>query len=114
MGDDGPGTNRDVPTLVTSPVEETIIAVDAGYLFSLILAGVTFLLWRYFLISFIESGRVYSFGNNYYGQLGQGDNGDTGVYNRKVPTLISELENEVVVSISAGHSHSLVMTGSHG
>jgi len=50
-----------------------------------------------------NTGQIYTFGNNYKGQLGLGDEID-----KNVPTLIPNLED--VVQISAGESHSLILS----
>ena len=48
---------------------------------------------------------VYSWGNNYYGQLGLGNND-----NQNIPILCSSLSNEDIVDIKCGSFHVLVLT----
>eukprot|EP00899_Mesostigma_viride_P008347 jgi/Mesvir1/17513/Mv08769-RA.1 len=67
-----------------------IVQVSVGYSFMLALA---------------EDGRVYSWGRNFYGQLGLGDHKD-----RSMPTLVSYLQEERVVQVVAGQYHSLALT----
>ena len=51
------------------------------------------------------NGKVYSFGNNGYGQLGLGDTNE-----RYTPTLLSnDLSTVSVTAVSAGADHSLVL-----
>jgi hypothetical protein len=54
-----------------------------------------------------EDGRVYSFGNGRYGQLGHGNNKA-----RFTPTLIeaAPLGEEFVVQVACGHDHSMALT----
>eukprot|EP01117_Protostelium_nocturnum_P020707 TRINITY_DN9462_c0_g1_i1.p1 TRINITY_DN9462_c0_g1~~TRINITY_DN9462_c0_g1_i1.p1 ORF type:complete len:419 (-),score=71.20 TRINITY_DN9462_c0_g1_i1:47-1303(-) len=52
-----------------------------------------------------ESGQVFSWGCNRYGQLGHGD-----LIHRKEPTLIEKLQNIEVLDISCGTQHSVVLT----
>jgi hypothetical protein len=51
-----------------------------------------------------ESGCVYSWGQNSFGQLGVGD-----FKNREIPTLVI-LNNEIIEKISCGQSHSLLLS----
>jgi uncharacterized repeat protein (TIGR02543 family) len=93
---DGTRTERTSPTLITFSglqAGETIGSVDAGYSHSL---AVTL------------NGRVYAWGNNFNGQLGDGTSTD-----RNSPTLItfSGLQaGETIGSVDAGYSHSLAVT----
>ncbi len=77
---------RDKPTLIRTL--KNVVLTSAGNEYSLALTA---------------DGRVYSFGNNYRGQLGLDDYVD-----RDIPTLIPGLKN--VISISTGFSHSLALT----
>ena len=52
-----------------------------------------------------QSGRVYSFGHGYHGQLGLGNN-----RNCTVPIIVKALTNKQIVQIAAGWSHSMVLT----
>jgi alpha-tubulin suppressor-like RCC1 family protein len=93
---DGTTTRRTTPTLINVPnlqSGETIAQVTAGYDHSL---AVT------------TQGRVYAWGNNGSGQLGDGTSN-----NRSTPTLINvpNLQSgESMAHISAGSSHSLAVT----
>ena len=55
-----------------------------------------------------EEGKVYTWGGNYYGQLGDGTTNDS-----KVPMCISDKENELkgkrIVDISAGYGHTVAI-----
>ena len=46
-------------------------------------------------------GRLFSWGSGKFGKLGQGDE-----FFRAVPTIVSDLNDVIVVEISAGMSHS--------
>jgi len=48
---------------------------------------------------------VYSWGWGVFGQLGHG-----GIENQSVPHLIEALSGVFVVSLAAGHSHSMVLS----
>jgi uncharacterized repeat protein (TIGR02543 family) len=93
---DGTYNDRLTPTLINVPSlqsGETIAQVTAGYFHSL---AVT------------TQGRVYTWGANWYGQLGDGTN-----TNRNTPTLINvpNLQSgESIAHISVGSSHSLAVT----
>jgi alpha-tubulin suppressor-like RCC1 family protein len=87
LGDD---EDHYTPTLIEE--SKDIVAISAGHSHSLILDG---------------KGRVFSFGNNYHGELGLGDEE---LENQETPVLIEFLEDEFIISISAGGSHSLVLT----
>src|SRR5437868_5488553 len=49
-----------------------------------------------------DDGQIYTFGDNYYGQLGLGD-----CYHRNTPTLINDIYN--IITISAGGGHSMIL-----
>ncbi|EKX32539.1 hypothetical protein GUITHDRAFT_121290 [Guillardia theta CCMP2712] len=55
-------------------------------------------------IALTSDGSCYSFGRNETGQLGQGDKS-----NRSSPTLIKALENETVVNIAVGKTHTIFL-----
>jgi hypothetical protein len=60
----------------------------------------------YHTIVLSEDGRVYSFGDGRYGQLGHGDK-----ENKFTPTLIeAALEGEFVVQVACGYIHSMALT----
>lgn len=50
-------------------------------------------------------GKVFSWGKNFYGQLGVGDHRD-----KSTPEAVSHLEGETIVEVSAGQYHSLALT----
>jgi uncharacterized repeat protein (TIGR02543 family) len=93
---DGTNTNRNTPTLINVPnlqSGETIAQVTAGYFHSL---AVT------------TQGRVYAWGLNGSGQLGDGTSN-----NRSTPTLInvpSLQSGETIAQVTAGYYHSLAVT----
>jgi alpha-tubulin suppressor-like RCC1 family protein len=93
---DGSTTNRSSPTLINfSGLQggETIQQISGG---------------AYHSISVTNSGRVYAWGNNGHGQLGDGS-----TTNRSSPTLInfSGLQGgETVQMVVAGSYHSLALT----
>ena len=61
---------------------------------------------RYHTLVRVEDGRIYSFGNGDYGQLGQGDN-----EMRSTPTLIEgPLQDETIVQVVCGIKHSMALT----
>jgi len=56
-------------------------------------------------LALTESGKVYAWGLNQYGQLGIGN-----TTNKNVPTLVTgALNGKKVISIAAGDNHSLAM-----
>lgn len=98
---DGTGVNRNVPTEITDqfslPEGENILCILIGGFHS---SAIT------------TSGRVFIWGNNYYGQLGVGTTS-----NKYIPTEIQDrfnlTEGETVVSISLGASHSSLATSNN-
>jgi len=59
----------------------------------------------FFTLALSEDYKVYSWGMNHKGQLGQGD-----CKNRRNPTLIESLSGYKAVAIATGRSHALVLT----
>lgn len=90
----GDGTTADkyVPTLINSFDGEKVIAVDLGQDHS---AAIT------------ETGKLYTWGHNQHGQLGNGN-----TYNRTTPTLIDSFNGEKVIAISLGGYTSAAITES--
>ena len=92
---DGTTTQRNVPTLIPQSAfnNEKVVGLSLGGNFS---GCIT------------ETGKVYMWGQNNYGQLGDG----TTTYYRSVPTLIpqSSFNNEKVVSLSLGRDYSGCIT----
>ena len=60
----------------------------------------------FIFFNYVENGELFSWGLNYYGQLGLGDN-----TRRKTPSKISPFTNQSIRSISCGDCHSVVLTG---
>ena len=54
----------------------------------------------------IEDGKIYSCGNNWYGQLGFGDTKDRSTFEE-----VTLLKNEKIISISCGGEHCIALTG---
>ena len=80
--------HNDIYTLKSLENFNNIIEVATGDCHSLIL---------------MNTGQVYSFGNNFQGCLGLGN-----IVNKNRPTLIENFTN--IVKIAAGHYHSLILT----
>jgi alpha-tubulin suppressor-like RCC1 family protein len=103
LGRTGLGTISDSNTLVATPIAtlklggRKITQVAAGVTHSLILA---------------EDGSVFSFGDNYFGQLGVGTAGDFIFYRGSVaqPIVTSNLGGLPVTQVAAGYIHSLLIT----
>lgn len=91
----GNNTLSNIPVAVNQTgvlIGKKIIAISAGSVHSLALAN---------------DGSIYSWGNNYYGQLGNGNN-----TNSNIPVAVSKtgvLNGKVIKSISAGAYHSLAL-----
>jgi alpha-tubulin suppressor-like RCC1 family protein len=98
LGDDGGGTNRDVPVRVVgpgvSPLLAGIVSVHAGYEHSLAVTA---------------DGGVFAWGNGFSGQLGDGNTGVT----RDRPVPVKDLDGSGpltgAVSAAAGYHHSMVL-----
>jgi alpha-tubulin suppressor-like RCC1 family protein len=92
----GTTTSRNTPTLINVPnlqSGETIAQVTAGY---------------YHSLAVTTQGRVYAWGYNDYGQLGNGT-----TTSRNTPTLInvpSLQSGETIAQVTAGSVHSLAFT----
>jgi alpha-tubulin suppressor-like RCC1 family protein len=71
-------------------IDAQIISASVGYAHMLVLS---------------DEGRVYSWGRNFYGQLGVGDHKD-----KPSPQLISFLQEEQIVEVHAGQYHSLAIS----
>ena len=95
----GDGTTNDSPLPICISNKENelkgkkIISISAG---------------GYHTVALDEEGKVYTWGDNYYGQLG-----DEMTYRSKVPICISNKENELkgkkIISISAGGDHTVAI-----
>jgi alpha-tubulin suppressor-like RCC1 family protein len=87
---DGTTANKTIPTLINRFNGEKIIAVSLGWYHS---SAVT------------ESGKLYTWGLNGNGQLGDGTTA-----NKTVPTLIDRFNGEKVIAVSLGYYHSAAIT----
>lgn len=90
------------PTLVTLPDQNgPVVEIAAG---------------REFSLAVTESGQLYSFGNNRFGQLGYDENSGPGPdpfeNNHQTPTLVSLPGDDPVAEVAAGAFHTLVLTES--
>lgn len=95
LGDGGQFVQRISPVLVSTN------SAIAGLHFTAVAVG------EYHSLALSTSGRVYSWGKNFYGQLGTGDISD-----QKFPvpaTISGVLSNKTIVAISAGLSFSLAL-----
>ena len=97
---DGTTTNKSTPTEITSQfgllLEETIAQVSLGVVHS---SAIT------------SSGRVFTWGDNGYGQLGDGT-----IIDKSIPTEITSqfslLPEETIIKVFLGGNHSSAITGS--
>jgi uncharacterized repeat protein (TIGR02543 family) len=97
LGDDST-TDKNTPTEITTHfnfgLDETIISINLGYSHSSAVSSI---------------GRVFTWGNNYSGQLGDGTTTD-----RTTPTEITSRFNldagETIISINVGISHSSALS----
>ena len=95
---DGTSTSRNTPTLIS------FTGLQSGETIQSVVAG------GYHSFAFTTSGRVYAWGNNVYGQLGDSTNTE-----RSIPTLISFTglqSGETINSIVAQGYNSLAVTTS--
>jgi alpha-tubulin suppressor-like RCC1 family protein len=89
---DGTTTQRTTPTLIYSFKEDKAKIVSLG---------------EYHSAMITESGKLYTWGFNGNGRLGDGT-----TTNRTTPTLIDKFNGEKVISVSLGHYHSAAITES--
>ena len=95
---DGTTISRDTPAEITSNFNlntgETIIEITAG---------------QYHTAAITSEGRIFTWGSNGYGQLGDGT-----IINRETPTEITSNfnlnESETVIEITAGNYHTAIIT----
>ncbi len=87
----GNNTDSNVPVLVGNLLSgKTIIEVAAGY---------------YHSIALMSDGTVYTWGYNYYGQLGNGKNIDS-----NIPVAVGGLlSGKTIVQVAAGEYHSIAL-----
>ena len=81
-------SNHHVPTLLNTFKEWTQIV--AGY---------------YHTAALTKEGKVFTWGYNYFGQLGHGDNEE-----RHIPTKVKSLDGLFIVKIACGPWHIVVLT----
>ena len=81
---------RDIPTLVTIPGDLKVKAVSCGGVHTVIIT---------------EDGNLYSFGFNYFGQLGLGDTTE-----RNVPMLVNVPNGSKVKVVGCGDDHTIIIT----
>jgi alpha-tubulin suppressor-like RCC1 family protein len=91
FGQLGNGTNTysNVPVAVTGLSGKTITAIAGGGLHSIALAS---------------DGKVYTWGYNVFGQLGNGTNTDS-----NVPVAVTGLSGETITAIASGKDHSFAL-----
>src|SRR5580693_9312142 len=85
----GNNTNQNIPHKITQFNSDTIVSIACGGNHSLVL---------------IKDG-LYSFGNNYYGQLCLCNN-----THQNIPHKITQFNSDTIVSIACGYFHSFVLT----
>ena len=86
----GDFTDKNIPTLVTVPDGLKVKTVSCGSMHTAIIT---------------ENGNLYTFGNNYYGQLGLGNNTNT-----NIPTLVNVPGALKVKAVSCGGHHTVIIT----
>ncbi|QVK16776.1 DUF5011 domain-containing protein [Mycoplasmatota bacterium] len=91
---DGTTTNKSIPTEITIGVGETITEVSLGYSHS---SAIT------------SEGRIFTWGMNYYGQLGDGTSIDKNIPIEITSNFILGFE-ETITEVILGHYHSSVIT----
>ena len=91
-GELGNGTNTDsnIPVQVSLPSGVTITNIACGVFFGLALAS---------------NGAVWAWGNNYYGQLGNGTN----VFDSNIPVQVSLPSGVTITNIAAGSEDNLAL-----
>lgn len=87
----GEGGNVLKPTLVAFLSDKFVVGVAAH---------------GHFSIALTRDGRLYSFGENTFGQLGLGS-----TENQERPQLISALMDRKAVAVACGLFHTLILTG---
>ncbi|WKU07124.1 RCC1 domain-containing protein [Micromonospora sp. HUAS LYJ1] len=88
---DGTTTNRLTPVQVSFPAGTVITAIATHNVHN---------------IALTSTGQVYTWGDNTYGQIGDGTTGNT----RKTPTLIALPGTATATSVAAGAFHTLAVT----
>ena len=80
------------PTLLNTITDDKLewIQIDCG---------------RYHTVGLTKKGEVFTWGSNYYGQLGHGDRNV-----RPIPTKVESLDGFLIIQISCGDSHTAAIT----
>ena len=86
---DGTTSTRATPVLVSGLLGKTVVAIAAGNFHS---------------VAVISDGSVYAWGNNSYGQLGDGT-----TTNRSAPVRVIGLSGKVIKKVAAGYYHTLAL-----
>ena len=60
---------------------------------------------QYHTVGLTKKGEVFTWGKNWYGQLGHGDE-----ESRTVPTKVASLDGFVIIQVSCGHNHTAALT----
>jgi len=89
---DGTDTDSYIPLQVNLPAGVTVTAIAAGMNYSLALA---------------DDGTVWAWGENYYGELGDGTTDHSGI-----PVQVQIPAGEIITSIAAGTYHALALSDS--
>ncbi len=92
----GTTTNADVPTLVSLPAGVVATAISAGLAHDLALTS---------------TGRVYAWGADNFGQLGNGTTSTSGI---PTPVLVHLPAGTSATAVAAGYAHSLAATATGG
>lgn len=99
---DGTTTRKNLPVDITASfnldTNDLVKKTALGHTYSMLLT---------------ESGRVFSWGDNYYGQLG--NNQDKSIYDtpQEITSFFNLGENEIVEDIAVGSSHSMATTSNN-
>jgi alpha-tubulin suppressor-like RCC1 family protein len=57
------------------------------------------------VVGLSDAGDVWTWGIGLHGQLGHGN-----LDNQALPTLLTRLQEKVIIAVSAGHSHTMVIS----
>jgi RCC1 and BTB domain-containing protein len=86
----GNTTSESVPKIVRTLEHKRVCLVSCSYYHSVVAC---------------DSGELYTFGRNDFGQLGHGDTND-----KKIPIRVEALDGEVMASVACGQYHTIVST----
>lgn len=84
------GEAHQAPKMIERLRGEGIVEVSAGY-------G--------HVVAVSDAGDVWTWGTGLQGQLGHGD-----LENKTIPTIVSTLQEKVIIAVSVGHSHSVCIS----